>query len=87
MSHASIASLSLYKLKKYFEKHFNPAEYSLSGYCTKCHRNSERKDACISGCEGGINKFLYIPIELQLKKKLEGESDDSLCGCSKASSA
>ena len=44
-SNTVIASLSLYKLKKFFEKH---AEYPLYGYCTKCHRSTEGRDGCVN---------------------------------------
>lgn len=28
---------------------------------------------CLSGCASRVNKFLYVPIEPQLKQRLEGE--------------
>ena len=67
---------SLYKLKKYFEAHFNDIECQTYNYCEKCHRllDTELETAgCSNGCGGNsVKKFLYIPIENQLKKKLEG---------------
>ena len=64
---------SFHMLKKYFIEHFNDTSSEVKKYCTQCHRLMEDVSSCPSGCEGATNKFLYIPIEIQLKRKLEGE--------------
>lgn len=68
---------SLYKLRKFFEENFNDTKCQAYEYCSKCHRliDSEitGEIGCSSGCEGAtVNKFIYVPVEAQLKKKLEG---------------
>lgn len=64
---------SVYLLQKFFEKHFNDTKGKCYYYCMKCHRTLEDEGAqCPSGCEARINKFLYVPIEAQLKRRLEG---------------
>ena len=64
---------SVYLLQKYFEKHFNDTTGECYYYCIKCHRQVEgASNNCPSGCtHAGLNKFLYIPVEPQLKR-LEG---------------
>ena len=68
---------SLYKLRKFFETNFNDLGSQLYNYCAKCHRLLEgdlEPTVCPNGCGGDqVNKFLYVPIRPQLKKKLEGE--------------
>ena len=65
---------SVYLLQKYFEKHFNDTTGECYYYCIKCHRQVEgASNDCPSGCtHAGLNKFLYIPVEPQLKRRLEG---------------
>ena len=67
---------SVYLLQNFFEKHFNDTKGECHYYCTKCHRSVEegREEGarCPSGCNATMNKFLYVPIEPQLKRKLEG---------------
>ncbi len=73
----SKAASSLYKLRKFFEEHFNNTKCQVYEYCAKCHRllDSEMTGGagCSSGCGGStVNQFIYIPMEAQLKKKIEG---------------
>ena len=75
----SKAASSLYKLRKFFEEHFNDTKCHVYEYCAKCHRllDSEMtgEAGCSSGCGGStVNQFIYIPVEAQLKKKLEGNT-------------
>jgi hypothetical protein len=63
---------SVYLLQNFFEKHFNDTKGECHYYCTKCHRCVEEGARCPSGCDARINKFLYVPIEPQLKRRLEG---------------
>lgn len=77
MPRNSRAVSSLYKLRKFFEENFNDTKCQVYEYCSKCHRliDSEITGGvgCSSGCEEAtINKFIYVPVEAQLKKKLEG---------------
>ena len=77
MPRNSRAVSSLYKLRKFFEENFNDTKCQAYEYCSKCHRliDLERTGevGCSSGCEGAtINTFVYVPVEAQLKKKLEG---------------
>ena len=65
---------SVYLLQKFFEKHFNDTNGKCYYYCVKCHRAVDGEDAqCLSGCAARVNKFLYVPVEPQLKQRLEGE--------------
>ena len=65
---------SVYLLQKFFEKHFNDTKGMCYYYCVKCHRTVDGEDAhCLSGCAARVNKFLYVPVEPQLKQRLEGE--------------
>ena len=75
----SKAASSLYKLRKFFEEHFNDTKCHVYEYCAKCHRllDSEMTGGagCSSGCGGStVNQFIFIPVEAQLKKKLEGNT-------------
>ena len=76
------SATSLYKLRKFFESNFNDLGSQLYTYCIKCHRLLEGDPdltVCPSGCGGSqVNKFLYVPIQPQLKKKLEGKC---VCVC------
>ena len=76
MPRNSRAISSLYKLRKFFEENFNDTKCQVYEYCSKCHRliDSETTGVpCSSGCEGAtVNKFIYVPVESQLKKKLKG---------------
>ena len=78
------SATSLYKLRKFFESNFNNLGSQLYTYCTKCHRLLGDPDLtmCPSGCGGSqVNKFLYVPIQPQLKKKLEGKCVLCMCVC------
>ena len=63
---------SVYLLQNFFEKHFNDTKGECYYYCAKCHRSVDESAQCPSGCDTKINKFLYVPIEPQLKRRLEG---------------
>ena len=73
---------SLYMLKKFFEKNLNQVPCETHRYCTRCHymrvtSDTDAEDAR-SPCgnpecgEMSSNTFLYIPVDYQLKTKLEG---------------
>lgn len=64
---------SFYKLKKFFEVHFDDIESTVKYYCTKCHRQLESNSStCPNSCGSSVSAFLYVPVEPQLKRKLEG---------------
>ena len=74
----SKAASSLYKLRKFFEEHFNDTKCHIYEYCAKCHRLLDSEvtggAGCSSGCGGStVNQFIFISVEAQLKKKLEGK--------------
>ena len=69
------SATSLYKLRKFFESSFSDLGSQLYTHRTKCHRLLGDPDltVCPSRCGGNqVNKFLYVPIQPQLRKKLEG---------------
>ena len=65
---------SLYKLRKFFEELFNDIKCQVYEYCSKCHHlvDSDITEEVGCGSRCPVNKFIYVPIEPQLKKKLEG---------------
>ena len=63
---------SVYLLQSFFEKHFNDTKGECFYYCSKCHRSVDEGALCPSGCSTTIGKFLYVPVEPQLKRRLEG---------------
>ena len=64
---------SFYKLKQFFEQHFDDMESRVHYYCTQCHRLVDSdKSVCPNNCRLGVSQFVYLPIEPQLRRKLEG---------------
>ena len=64
---------SFYKLKQFFEHHFGDMEAHVHYYCTQCHRLVDSdKSLCPNNCGSGVSQFVYLPIEPQLRRKLEG---------------
>lgn len=63
---------SLYSLQKYFETYFNDLKQEMYEYCKTCHQILTATE-CSNGCTPTCKReFLYIPVEYQLKTKLEG---------------
>ena len=63
---------SAYLLQGFFEEHFNDTKGECFYNCSKCHRSIDEGALCPSGCNTTISKFLYVPVEPQLKRRLEG---------------
>ena len=64
---------SFYKLKQFFEQHFDDLESRVHYYCTNCHRLVDSdKSMCPNNCEAGVSQFVHLPVEPQLRRKLEG---------------
>ena len=72
--HMSLNAKSVYLLQGFFEKHFNDAKGECFYYYSKCHRSVDEGALCPSGCSTTISKFLYVPVEPQLKRRLEGKN-------------
>jgi hypothetical protein len=70
---SSKAATSLHTLEKYFEQRLEITT-EVHRYCNiMCHRLVEAEsDRCESGCQSTIRTFVAVPIDVQLKKKLEG---------------
>ena len=64
---------SAYKLKKYFLNLFSDIKYTTCYCCSYCHQLlKSENDLCPNRCECGTQDFLFIPVEAQLKRKMEG---------------
>ena len=69
---SSKAATSLHTLEKYFAQSLE-ITVEVHRYCDTCHRLMEAEsDRCENGCQSTIRTFVAVPIDLQLKKKLEG---------------
>ena len=69
---SSKAATSLHTLEKYFVQRLEITT-DVHRYCDTCHRLIEAEsDRCENGCQSTIRTFVAVPIDLQLKKKLEG---------------
>ena len=69
---SSKAATSLHTLEKYFAQRLEITT-EVHRYCDMCHRLMEAEsDRCENGCQSTIQTFVAVPIDLQLKKKLEG---------------
>ncbi len=69
---SSKSAESLYKLKGLFMKTYEDIKHIPYRYCCKCHHLMETT-SCPSGCSASVEEFLHIPIQPQLKRKLEGQ--------------
>ena len=75
---SSKAATSLYTLEKYFAQRLEITT-EVHRYCDTCHRLVEAEsDRCESGCQSTVRTFVVVPIDLQLKKKLEGNKKNLL---------
>ena len=64
---------SVYTLKKFFIEIYPEVSSVPQFYCSKCHQLlGEAVSTCDNGCNAGKKQFLHIPIEKQLKHKLQG---------------
>ena len=64
---------TVYKLKKFFVEHFQTVQPTGKEYCRKCHHLFKDSEfVCVNGCNGEISQFVYVPIEAQIKRILEG---------------
>lgn len=70
---SSKSAESLYKLKGLFMKSYEDIKQVPCQYCSKCHRLLESA-LCPSGCSSGMEEFLHIPLQPQLKRKIEGNT-------------
>lgn len=73
LPHSAKSAESLYKVKGLFLKMFDDIKQEVYKFCSKCHRLLETTRTCPSGCCSGVEEFLHIPLEPQLKRKLEGK--------------
>ena len=66
---------TIYKLKKFFLEHFQVCKAIVKPYCRKCHHLliSGDTSVCPNGCDAEISGFVYVPIEEQVKRILEGQ--------------
>ena len=64
---------TVYKLQKFFVEHFRTVQPTSKKYCRKCHHLlKDSESACVNGCDGEISQFVYIPVEGQIRRILEG---------------
>ena len=80
--HLPKASLSsLYKLKKCFLDLYDDISFNVHYCCSGCHSPFEdRHSVCLNGCSSTATEFLTIPVEPQLKRKLQSKFSH-LCDC------
>ena len=70
----SESMVSLYKLRKFFQDMYGDISLQDHYCCAECHAPlSDTGTTCDNGCsETTVLKFLYVPLETQLIRKLEG---------------
>ena len=71
----SNSMVSLYKLRKFFEDAYDDMSFTTHYCCACCHAYlSDVESICPNGCEvSGAMEFLTVPVEPQLKRRLEGK--------------
>ena len=67
--------VSLYKLRKFFEDTCDDMSFTTHYCCAYCHAYlTDVESICPNGCEvSGAMEFLTVPVEPQLKRRLEGK--------------
>lgn len=65
--------ISLFKFQKTFMALYHDFEFKKQYCCSNCHFLLEDSDStCLNGCEDGKTEFLTVPVEPQLRRKLQG---------------
>ena len=65
--------ISSYRLKKLFTDFFANIQGTTYYCCSDCHEPLDHvMSTCSNGCDGEAADFLIVPLETQLKKRLEG---------------
>ena len=77
---------TVHKLKKAFLDTYEDISFSSNYCCSSCHQPFQsREDSCDKGCDTGYIDFLTIPLEAQLRRKMQGtyvvHTTCAVCSC------